>query len=188
MEWTDVMLPATNRPKQKQRIILHEKDPHVVTNLKQAQIKLRKSIPDIVKSTPAPQQQQQPCAQTRMFVALAAAVRHGSCTDLKPALAAAAVLTWTTTVAELSTSIIVYSGGRETIPIQIFKLIKHFHAAGTAINDFHLGRNNVFRLQFFNDAHSHPLIREQNIADTKNNDSHNGKYLKKNGARVVSRP
>lgn len=84
------MLPATNRPKQKQRIILHEKDPHVVTNLKQAQIKLRKSIPDIVKSTPAPQQQQQPCAQTRMFVALAAAVRHGSCTDLKPALAAAA--------------------------------------------------------------------------------------------------
>lgn len=41
-----------------------------------------------------------------------------------PALAAAAVLTWTTTVAELSTSIIVYSGGRETIPIQIFKLIE----------------------------------------------------------------
>jgi iron(III) transport system permease protein len=40
-----------------------------------------------------------------------------------PALAAAAVLTWTTTVAELSTSIIVYSGGRETMPIQIFKLI-----------------------------------------------------------------
>jgi iron(III) transport system permease protein len=41
-----------------------------------------------------------------------------------PALAAAAVLTWTTTVAELSTSIIVYSGGRETMPIQIFKLIE----------------------------------------------------------------
>lgn len=41
-----------------------------------------------------------------------------------PALTAAAVLTWTTTVAELSTSIIVYSGGRETIPIQIFKLIE----------------------------------------------------------------
>ncbi|MBM3619281.1 MAG: iron ABC transporter permease [Alphaproteobacteria bacterium] len=40
-----------------------------------------------------------------------------------PALAAAAVLTWTTTVAELSASIIVYSGGRETMPIQIFKLI-----------------------------------------------------------------
>ena len=40
-----------------------------------------------------------------------------------PALAAAAVLTWTTTVAELSASIIVYSGGRETVPIQIFKLI-----------------------------------------------------------------
>lgn len=41
-----------------------------------------------------------------------------------PALAAAAVLTWTTTVAELSASIIVYSGGRETMPIQIFKLIE----------------------------------------------------------------
>jgi iron(III) transport system permease protein len=41
-----------------------------------------------------------------------------------PALAAAAVLTWTTTVAELSASIIVYSGGRETIPIQVFKLIE----------------------------------------------------------------
>lgn len=40
-----------------------------------------------------------------------------------PAIVAAAVLTWTTTVAELSASIIVYSGGRETMPIQIFKLI-----------------------------------------------------------------
>ncbi len=40
-----------------------------------------------------------------------------------PAIAAAAVLTWTTTVAELSASIIVYSGGRETMPIQIFRLI-----------------------------------------------------------------
>lgn len=43
---------------------------------------------------------------------------------MAPALAAAAVLTWTTTVAELSTSIIVYSGGRETMPIQIFKLLE----------------------------------------------------------------
>jgi iron(III) transport system permease protein len=40
-----------------------------------------------------------------------------------PAVVAAAVLTWTTTVAELSASIIVYSGGRETMPIQIFRLI-----------------------------------------------------------------
>lgn len=40
-----------------------------------------------------------------------------------PAIAAAAVLTWTTTVAELSASIIVYSGGRETLPIQIYKMI-----------------------------------------------------------------
>lgn len=42
---------------------------------------------------------------------------------MAPAIAAAAVLTWTTTVAELSASIIVYSGGRETMPIQIYKLI-----------------------------------------------------------------
>ena len=40
-----------------------------------------------------------------------------------PAVVAAAVLTWTTTVAELSASIIVYSGGRETMPIQIYRLI-----------------------------------------------------------------
>ena len=40
-----------------------------------------------------------------------------------PAIMAATVLTWTTTVAELSASIIVYSGGRETLPIQIFRLI-----------------------------------------------------------------
>lgn len=86
MEWTDVMLPTTNLPKQKQQIILQEKDPHVVTNLKQAQITLRKSIPvvlrpDISSSTP--------CPQTRMFIALAAAIRHGSSPDLKPALQAA---------------------------------------------------------------------------------------------------
>ncbi|MBM3571229.1 MAG: iron ABC transporter permease [Alphaproteobacteria bacterium] len=40
-----------------------------------------------------------------------------------PAIAAAAVLTWTTTVAELSSSVVVYSAGRETAPIQIFRLI-----------------------------------------------------------------
>jgi iron(III) transport system permease protein len=40
-----------------------------------------------------------------------------------PAILAATVLTWTTTVAELSASIIVYSGGRETLPIKIFRLI-----------------------------------------------------------------
>lgn len=40
-----------------------------------------------------------------------------------PAIAAAAVLTWTTTVAELSASVIVYSPGRETMPIQVFRLI-----------------------------------------------------------------
>ena len=40
-----------------------------------------------------------------------------------PAIASATILTWTTTVAELSASILVYSGGRETLPIQIFRLI-----------------------------------------------------------------
>jgi len=40
-----------------------------------------------------------------------------------PAVASATILTWTTTVAELSASILVYSGGRETLPIQIFRLI-----------------------------------------------------------------
>ena len=41
-----------------------------------------------------------------------------------PAIAAAGVLTWTTTVAELSASVIVYSPGRETMPIQVFRLIE----------------------------------------------------------------
>ena len=40
-----------------------------------------------------------------------------------PAVASAAILTWTTTVAELSASILVYSGGRETLPIQVYRLI-----------------------------------------------------------------
>ncbi len=40
-----------------------------------------------------------------------------------PSVAAAGVLVWTTTVAELSASVVVYSGGRETLPIQIFRLI-----------------------------------------------------------------
>lgn len=40
-----------------------------------------------------------------------------------PAIAAAAVLTWTTTVSELSASVIVYSPGNETMPIEIFRLI-----------------------------------------------------------------
>lgn len=40
-----------------------------------------------------------------------------------PAVAAAGILVWTTTVAELSASVVVYSGGRETLPIQIFRLI-----------------------------------------------------------------
>jgi iron(III) transport system permease protein len=40
-----------------------------------------------------------------------------------PAIISAAILTWTTTVAELSASILVYSGGRETLTIQIFRLI-----------------------------------------------------------------
>lgn len=42
---------------------------------------------------------------------------------MAPAIGAAAVLTWTTSVAELSASILVYSGGRETLTIQVFRLI-----------------------------------------------------------------
>lgn len=38
-------------------------------------------------------------------------------------VAAAGVLVWTTTVAELSASVVVYSAGQETLPIQIFRLI-----------------------------------------------------------------
>jgi iron(III) transport system permease protein len=40
-----------------------------------------------------------------------------------PSIAAAAVIVWTTTVAELAASVVVYSAGRETMPIQIFRLI-----------------------------------------------------------------
>ncbi len=40
-----------------------------------------------------------------------------------PSIAAAGVLVWTTTVAELSASVVVYSAGQETLPIQVFRLI-----------------------------------------------------------------
>ncbi|MCO6058910.1 iron ABC transporter permease [Pseudomonas sp. MOB-449] len=43
---------------------------------------------------------------------------------MAPAVAAATVLTWTTIVAELSASLVVYSAGRETITIQVFRLIE----------------------------------------------------------------
>ena len=42
---------------------------------------------------------------------------------MAPAIASAAILTWTTSVSELSASILVYSGGRETLTIQVFRLI-----------------------------------------------------------------
>jgi iron(III) transport system permease protein len=42
---------------------------------------------------------------------------------IAPSIAAAAVIVWTTTVAELAASVVVYSAGRETMPIQIFRLI-----------------------------------------------------------------
>jgi iron(III) transport system permease protein len=42
---------------------------------------------------------------------------------MAPAIAAAAVVTWTTTVAELSASIVVYSAGYATAPIEILRLI-----------------------------------------------------------------
>jgi iron(III) transport system permease protein len=43
---------------------------------------------------------------------------------MAPAIAAATVLTWTTIVAELSASLVVYSAGRETITIQVFRLVE----------------------------------------------------------------
>jgi len=42
---------------------------------------------------------------------------------MAPGLAAAAILMWVTTIAELSASVVVYSAGQETLPIQIFRLI-----------------------------------------------------------------
>ena len=41
-----------------------------------------------------------------------------------PAIASAGVLVWTTTVAELSASVVVYSAGQETLPIQVYRLIE----------------------------------------------------------------
>ena len=45
-----------------------------------------------------------------------------------PGIAAATVLTWTTIIAELSASLVVYSAGRETITIKVFQLM------GTGLN------------------------------------------------------
>ena len=42
---------------------------------------------------------------------------------MAPAIASAAILTWTTSIAELSASILVYSAGQETLTIQVFRLI-----------------------------------------------------------------
>lgn len=42
---------------------------------------------------------------------------------MAPGIVAAAILMWVTTIAELSASIVVYSAGQETLPIQIFRLI-----------------------------------------------------------------
>ncbi|MCS2608780.1 ABC transporter permease [Halomonas dongshanensis] len=42
---------------------------------------------------------------------------------MAPGIAAAAILTWVTTVAELSASVVIYQAGQETLPIQIFRLI-----------------------------------------------------------------
>jgi len=40
-----------------------------------------------------------------------------------PGIAAATVLTWTTMIAELSASLVVYSAGKETITIKVFQLM-----------------------------------------------------------------
>lgn len=42
---------------------------------------------------------------------------------MTPGIAAATVLTWTTIIAELSASLVVYSAGRETITIKVFQLM-----------------------------------------------------------------
>ncbi len=42
---------------------------------------------------------------------------------MAPGIAAAAILTWVTTVSELSASVVIYQAGQETLPIQIFRLI-----------------------------------------------------------------
>lgn len=42
---------------------------------------------------------------------------------MAPGIAAAAILVWVTTIAELSGSVVVYSAGQQTLPIQIFRLI-----------------------------------------------------------------
>lgn len=42
---------------------------------------------------------------------------------MAPGIAAAAILTWVTTVAELSAVVVLYQAGQETLPIQIFRLI-----------------------------------------------------------------
>jgi iron(III) transport system permease protein len=42
---------------------------------------------------------------------------------MTPGIAAAAVLTWTTIISELSASLVVYSAGKETIPIKVFQLM-----------------------------------------------------------------
>ncbi|WP_334129783.1 ABC transporter permease [Sneathiella sp.] len=42
---------------------------------------------------------------------------------MTPGIAAAAILTWVTTVSELSASVVIYHAGQETLPIQIFRLI-----------------------------------------------------------------
>ena len=50
-------------------------------------------------------------------------VRNGVLPLMAPGIAAAAILTWVTTVAELSASVVIYQAGQETLPIQIFRLI-----------------------------------------------------------------
>jgi iron(III) transport system permease protein len=78
-----------------------------------------------------------------------------------PAIASAMVLTWAVTVSELSASIIVYSGGRETMPIQIYKLIdSNLMAAASAMGVLLLAvilipivvATRIFRVEIFSSA------------------------------------
>ena len=42
---------------------------------------------------------------------------------MKTSILSAAILMWATSISELSASIVVYSGGLETLPISIFRLV-----------------------------------------------------------------
>lgn len=52
--------------------------------------------------------------------------------------------------------------------IQIFKLLKHFHAASPAVNDLDLGRQGIGLLQQVDDMHANAFIGKKGVADPEN--------------------